>query len=255
MSVVSDSFATPWTVACQAPLSMRFPRQECWSGLPFPSPGESSQTRDWTHVSCIARRFLTAVQLGKPELCYACKLSHIWLLETPWTIGHQGPLSMGFPRQEYWSELPCPLPGDLSDPGIEPRSLATPALAGRFIHHWAMWEAHEWYYIGIQCQSFACGYSVFPEERNGNPFQYSYLENSMDKEACRAAVHGVAKSWTRLSNQHQHIQFSQHRLMMWLSFLVEYSWPPLRDIFPPAVLGIAPKWLLLMLHSGPFSPS
>ena len=39
-SVISDSFATPWTVACQAPLSMRFPRQEYWSGLPFPSPGD-----------------------------------------------------------------------------------------------------------------------------------------------------------------------------------------------------------------------
>ena len=38
-SVVSDSFATPWTVACQDPLSMGFPRQECCGGLPFPSPG------------------------------------------------------------------------------------------------------------------------------------------------------------------------------------------------------------------------
>ena len=37
---MSDSFATPWTVACQAPLSMEFPRQEYWSGLPFPSPGD-----------------------------------------------------------------------------------------------------------------------------------------------------------------------------------------------------------------------
>ena len=39
-SVVSDSFLTPWTVACQAPLSMGFPRQEYWSGLPFPTPGD-----------------------------------------------------------------------------------------------------------------------------------------------------------------------------------------------------------------------
>jgi len=37
---------------------------------------------------------------------------------------------MGFSRQEYWSELPCPLPGDLPDPGIKPRSLISPALAG-----------------------------------------------------------------------------------------------------------------------------
>ena len=40
--VVSDSFATPWAAACQAPLSVRLPRQEYWSGLPFPSPGDLS---------------------------------------------------------------------------------------------------------------------------------------------------------------------------------------------------------------------
>ena len=56
---VSDSFAIPWTVAPQAPLSTEFSRQEYWSVLPFPSPGESSQPRDRTQVSCIAGRFFT----------------------------------------------------------------------------------------------------------------------------------------------------------------------------------------------------
>ena len=46
------------------------------------------------------------------------------------TVAHQGPLSMGFSQQEYWSGLPCPPPGDLSDPGIKPRSLKSPALQG-----------------------------------------------------------------------------------------------------------------------------
>ena len=41
---------------------------------------------------------------------------------TPWTVAHQAPPSMGFSRQEYWSGLPFPPPGDLPDPGIEPRS-------------------------------------------------------------------------------------------------------------------------------------
>ena len=51
-------FATLWTVAHQTPPSMGFSRQEYWNGLPFPSPGESSQPRDRTHVSRIAgRRF------------------------------------------------------------------------------------------------------------------------------------------------------------------------------------------------------
>ena len=52
-------FATPWTVAYQAPLSLGFSMQECWSGLPFPSPRESSQPRDQTQVSCIAGRLFT----------------------------------------------------------------------------------------------------------------------------------------------------------------------------------------------------
>ena len=43
-------------------------------------------------------------------------------LAIPWTVAHQAPLSMGFSRQEYWSGLPFPSPGDLPDPGIEPRS-------------------------------------------------------------------------------------------------------------------------------------
>ena len=52
---------------------------------------------------------------------------------TPGTVACQTPLSMGFSRQEYWSGLPFPPPGDLSDPGIEPASLASPALAGRLV--------------------------------------------------------------------------------------------------------------------------
>ena len=58
--------------------------------------------------------------------------SRVRLFATPWTIAHWAPLSMGFPRQEYWSGLPFPLPGDLLDPGIEPGSPASPALAGGF---------------------------------------------------------------------------------------------------------------------------
>ena len=47
-------------------------------------------------------------------------------------LARQAPLSMGFSRQKYWSEWPFPTPGDLPDPGIEPTSLASPALAGGF---------------------------------------------------------------------------------------------------------------------------
>ena len=47
-------------------------------------------------------------------------LSHVWLFVTPWTVAYQAPPSMEFSRQEYWSGLPCPSPGDLPNPGIEP---------------------------------------------------------------------------------------------------------------------------------------
>ena len=50
-------------------------------------------------------------------------------LASPWTVAHQAPLSMGFPRQEYWNGLPFPPSGDLPDPGIKPMS---PSLAGGF---------------------------------------------------------------------------------------------------------------------------
>ena len=63
---------------------------------------------------------------------HACVLSRVWLFVTLWTVAHQAPLSMGFSRQEYWSGLPFPFPGDLPHSGIEVASPATPALAGGF---------------------------------------------------------------------------------------------------------------------------
>ena len=60
---------------------------------------------------------------------------------TLWTAAHQAPLLMGFSRQEYWSGLPFPSPGDLPDPVIELLSPMSPALAGRFFATSATWEA------------------------------------------------------------------------------------------------------------------
>ena len=54
-------------------------------------------------------------------------LSHVWLFATPWTVARQAYLSIGFSRQEYWSGLPCPPPGDLPDPGIKLTSFISPA--------------------------------------------------------------------------------------------------------------------------------
>ena len=79
---------------------------------------------------------LTFHGIGKVGHCNAiycgCVLSHVRLFVTLWTVARQAPLSVGFPRQGCWSGLSCPPPGDLPDPGVEPASLASPALAGGF---------------------------------------------------------------------------------------------------------------------------
>ena len=72
--------------------------------------------------------------LPSQYLVCACvkSLSCVQLFATPWTVALQAPVSMGFSRQEYWSGLPFPPPGDLPNPGSEPTSLTSPALASRF---------------------------------------------------------------------------------------------------------------------------
>ena len=92
-----------------------------------------SQCQSWKE-----NRKVWAHLAGQLLLCcgFCChKLSrfyHVQLFVTFWIVACQAPVSMGFSKQEYWSGLPCPSPGDLPGPGIEPVSLISPALAGRF---------------------------------------------------------------------------------------------------------------------------
>ena len=75
-------------------------------------------------------------------MCVCSKLlKFVPLFATLRTAACQAPLSMGFSRQEYWSELPCPSPGDLPDPGIKSVSLTSPALADGFFTTSTTWEA------------------------------------------------------------------------------------------------------------------
>ena len=94
---------------------------------------------NWSQHSLI----LSLVQgcLRKNRGLCAKSLSLVQLFSTPWTVAHLAPLSMGFSRQEYWSGLLFPSPGDLPDPRIEPVSPASPALAGRFFTTSTTWEA------------------------------------------------------------------------------------------------------------------
>ena len=105
-------------------------------------------------------------------------------------ISHQAPPSMGFSRQEYWSGLPFPSPGESSRPKDRTQ---VPHIAGRRFNLWATREA--WGDPGSIPES---GRS--PGEGNGNPLQYSCLENPMDGGALWVTVPGVPKSWTWLSD-------------------------------------------------------
>ena len=69
-------------------------------------------------------------------------LSQVWLFVATRTVAHQAPLPMGFSKQEYWSGLPFPNPGDFPNLGMEPTSLASAALAGRFFTTNTTLEAH-----------------------------------------------------------------------------------------------------------------
>ena len=87
------------------------------------------------------------------HMCVCSATSDLSNSATPWTVAHQAPLSMGFSRQEYWRGLPCPPPWDLPNPGIEPRSLMSPALAGQFFTTSATGEALYMHISSVQSLS------------------------------------------------------------------------------------------------------
>ena len=137
----------------------------------FPSSRGSAQPRDQTQVSHIAGRFFTnwatreaknaevgsqslfqqifLTQESSKHLLYCRQIlyqlpyqgspawvlssfSCVWFFVTPWTVAPKAPLSVGFSRQKYCSGSPCLPPGALPNPGVEPMSLMSPALASRF---------------------------------------------------------------------------------------------------------------------------
>ena len=85
--------------------------------------------------------------------------SHVQLFVTLWILARQPPLSMGFSRQEYWSGFPFPSLEDLPEPGIEPTSLTSPALAGGFFTTSATWETRtqEYPHSNLSCAAFPSG--------------------------------------------------------------------------------------------------
>ena len=106
---------------------MGFSRQEYWSGLPFPPPGD---LHHWgikpgsLRTPALAGGFFTTRASWEAPESESEVAESLRLFATPWTVAYQVPPSMGFSRQEYWSGLPFPSPGDLLSPGIEPLSPA-----------------------------------------------------------------------------------------------------------------------------------
>ena len=153
-------------------------------------------------------------------------LSCVRLFVTPWTVAHQAPPSMGFSRQEYWSGLPFPSPGDLPDPGIEPGSptlqadaLPSELLGNRLISNnkqlvnnlpalqetWVRSLSQE----DPLEKRMATHSSILawrsprtdePVEDNGYPLQHCCRKKSMDRGGCQTTVHGgsqrIGQNWT-----------------------------------------------------------
>ena len=129
------------------------------TGRDWETHHQVASTRDSTGepvTTTAAGLSLLCSQLGALTVCcikHACRhacmlsrLSRVQVFVTPRTVAHQAPESMGFSRQEYWSELPFPPPGDLPDPGIEALCLLHWQADS---NHCAIWEAQ---YFVNQCK-------------------------------------------------------------------------------------------------------
>ena len=186
-------------------------------------------------------------------------------LQPLWTVARQAPLSLGFPRQEYWSGLPFLLPGDLPKPGTELLSLMSPASAGGFFTIIIAWEARatwEAYFMhkppqflglpgGSDGKESTCnaadlgsipGLGRSARDENGYPLQYSGFENSTDTGAWQATVHGVARvghdrATFTFPNSTPDIPLSQKKSTAWTllsapsSVLLSEVGPPDYNIF------------------------
>ena len=175
--------------------------------------------------------------LHNPEgVCVLSHFCHVLLFVTPSTIACQAPLSLGFPRQEYWSGLPFPPPGDLPNSKIKPTSPMTPALKADTLPLCHQGSPilkilfSKYHREDLLTLNFPGGATVknlpanagdprdagsipglwrSPGVGNGNPPQYFCLENPMDRWAWQATVHWASKSQTRLS-VHTHTYILKH---------------------------------------------
>ena len=131
--------------------------------------------------------------------------SPVQFFVTPWTVAHNAPLSMGFSMQEYWSGLSCPSPGDLPDPGIEPMSLMSPALAAGFFTTITTWEAPN-------NSDSGSGAMLYVKRRSVTQLCPT-LCSPMDCNPAGSSVHGIL----------------QARMLEWVAISFSRGSSPLRD--------------------------
>ena len=131
---------SPWHFA--APLTPRWPEPLLPSALDG-CAGHTAPTHRCLKVAATVQITLFII-ITRSGVCVLSCFSRVWLFATLWAAALQAHLSLGFSRQEYWSGVPFPPPGDPPDPGIEPPSLASPALAEGLFTTSATWEAQIW---------------------------------------------------------------------------------------------------------------
>ena len=137
-------------------------------------------------------------QIRMPSMLYAQLLQPRPTLCDSWTTVHKAPLSLEFPRQEYWSALLFPSPGNLPDLGIQPASLALEASSLRLSHQGSQLECQSMHYAGdVKGMGSVPGLGRSPLGWHGSPIWYSCLENPTDREAWQATVHRVSQSQTQ----------------------------------------------------------
>ena len=153
-------------------------------------------------------------------------LSRVQLFATPWTVAYQAPPSMELSRQEYWSGLPFPSPGDLPDPGIKPGSPALQADAllseppGKNLPA----NAADIRYAGLIPR-----WGRSPGGGHGNPLQYSCLDNMWTEEPGglqSMKLHRVGHDLARTQERGVELSGAQGRLSEALSFLSQVCLPP-----------------------------
>ena len=148
------------------------------------------ETQGWTTGATIMQLLSNCCHTGVQSVraCMQSCFSQLFqLCESQWTAAHQIPLSMRFSRQEYWSWLPSPPPGDLPDPGIKSSSLMSPTLAGGFFTTSATWEAPNQYSMASNASRdaeiqnlFKCEISLFLSVGNYFKNQISHWTKESD---------------------------------------------------------------------------